>query len=450
MAKRRAHAANAASRRPRYTPTVVTDMAQLDAEIEAFLGPQRSRARRTRTTDNTNYRRWLTHCAAVSAVHGLKAPIDPMNAPWFVFQDLVLQRRQDGKPLAAGYVENIAAAVTLRYRMRTDGGPTVPAHRRPEHAGEWTDLLKGLRRKEAQRRAVGDPPQEPVQPLLREELLQLLRAEPPRLLKRDALRAAVLIALDTSLSSARLDTIRTGDVDLLDTDDRRLPRGVRVAGVELPCDHVERVRGVPHDCTACAVRAVMKAHSGDTLLFANGPASVAAALGTRRREWPWLASQVASRGGSALTPVTGLGPWEQAGLRRGLVLGAGYEKHQGFMWVRARAWTATGWVAGFRMVSDLSELARDRVEPAAAGDGYLVRLRGTKDDAPGEKMVVRPLEWSSTGGPSAGQAMAEYLAVRDAAVGGREGALLLTCAQERYKPLVATKAQAAKSLALLS
>jgi hypothetical protein len=83
------------------------------------------------------------------------------------------------------------------------------------------------------------------------------------------------------------------------------------------------------------------------------------------------------------------------------------------------------------------------------GDGYLIRLRGTKDDAPGAKRVTRPLEWSATGGPSPAQAMAEYLCVRDAAVGGRDGALLLTSALRRHRHLVATAVKAKDDLNLL-
>jgi hypothetical protein len=79
----------------------------------------------------------------------------------------------------------------------------------------------------------------------------------------------------------------------------------------------------------------------------------------------------------------------------------------------------------------------------------VIRLRGTKDDAPGAKRVSRPLAWSATGGPSAAQAMAEYLCVRDAAVGGRNGALLLTSALRRHRPLVATSVKTKDNLNLL-
>jgi hypothetical protein len=45
--------------------------------------------------------------------------------------------------------------------------------------------------------------------------------------------------------------------------------------------------------------------------------------------------------------------------------------------------------------------------------------------------------------------MAEYLCVRDAAVGGRNGALLLTSALRRHRPLVATSVKTKDDLNLL-
>jgi hypothetical protein len=60
------------------------------------------------------------------------------------------------------------------------------------------------------------------------------------------------------------------------------------------------------------------------------------------------------------------------------------------------------------------------------------------------------LEWGGGGGgSSAAQAMAEYLCVRDAAVGGRDGALLLTSASSRHRPLVVTSRKAADGFSML-
>jgi hypothetical protein len=520
--KRRQHAPDAKSRRPRYQPTVVEDLGALLATVESFLDVEESRADTTKRTDKSNWKRWEDHCKDVSKAYKLATPIDPMNAPWWVFRELCLELREDGKALAKGYVQHIAAAAQLKYEVRTDDGPRVAPYKRPEHTREWQDLLEGKARAEAERRANGDSPQKPVTPLLREPLLAMLQAEPPRTPRQAATLAVVLLAFDTELSAPRLQALEPGDIELLDTDDPNAPGGIRVVGVEgpLPCDHRERVRGVPWDCTACAVRAVLAAHPGTGPLFAvagaaaddeaaaqcqypgcirdraprsgkggprpsycgqpdpvtglvhdrltarkarrqasatpggdaperrGGPIDVNTLLVHRRRASPYLQRYV-EYGKSALTPVDGLDDWQLAGLRRCLALGAGYEEHVGFCWVRARAWIATAWVAGFRMVSDLSDLERDRVEPAPNGDGYVIRLRGTKDDASGAKRVSRPLEWSATGGPSAAQAMAEYLCVRDAAVGGRDGALVLTSALRRHRPLVVTATQAAWEMDLL-
>lgn len=524
--KRRRHAPDARTRQPRYEPTIVEDIGALLVAVQFILGPG-GRAETTKRTDECHWRKWKDHCAAVSKAYVLAAPIDPMVAPWWVFRELCLERREDGKPLSKGYVQHIAATLQLKYETRSDGGPTVAPYKLPEHTAEWRALLAGLARAEADRRINGDPPRRPVMPLPRAPMLQMLQSEPPRPPRQAIVLAMVLLAFDTELSAPRLQALEPEDVELLDSDDPLHRGGIRVAGVDHPllCDHRERVRGVAWDCTACAVRTVLATHVGRGPLVGlaveadcknvevcrypgctrdrvqrtagfgprpsycqqSGPGTVpvhdhltaSAAwrqirrsaggaeprqvapdhgrpivvntlLVHRRKTVPYLQRSVGKRGGSALTPVHGLDDWQVAGLRRGLALGAGYEEHVGFCWVRARAWVATTWVAGFRMAADLSDLGRDQVEPAPTeADGYVIRLRGTKDDPPGAKRVIRALEWSATGGSSAAQAMAEYLCVRDAAVGGRDGALLLTSAMSRHRSLAVSPRKAANDLDLL-
>jgi hypothetical protein len=525
--KRRRHAPDARTRRPSYEPTVVEDMGALLLAVDSILGPG-GRADTTKRVDECHWRRWTAHCAEVSSAYELAAPIDPMDAPWWVFRELCLERREDGKPLSKGYVQHIAATVQLEYQHRDDGGPTVAPYKWPEHTAEWRALLEGKARAEAVRRVNGDPPRRPVTPLLRGPLLEMLRCEPPRTPREAITLAMVLLALDTELSAPRLQALTPADVDLLDAPDPHQRGGIRVAGVgqPLPCDHRERVRGVPWDCTACAVRAVLTTHVGRGPLVGSAvdavresdqtcrypgcvrdraqrhpggarrpsycqqsgpglepvhdhvtaatarrrlggrdgaaerrgsaadpgrPIEVNTLLVHRRKAVPYLHRSVGRRGGSALTPVDGLDDWQLAGLRRGLALGAGYEEHVGFCWVRDRAWVAAAWVAGFRMASDLCDLGRNQVEPAANEvDGYVIRLRGTKDDPTAAKRVIRSLEWGGGGGgSSAAQAMAEYLCVRDAAVGGRDGALLLTAASSRHRPLVVTSRKAADGFSML-
>jgi hypothetical protein len=429
--KRRGHAPDAKTRRPKYEPRRVADMAALDAAIEGFVR-EHSYALTTRKGYEERWTWWKEHCERVGRRRKVATAIDPLRAPFFVFEDLATECRGDGKPLAVGTVRGIASAVTWRCGDQS----LVPAHKRTEHAADWEMLMRGKEREEALRRAAGDPPRKKVTPLLRNDLAVMLVAGLPSSLRLDAVRASVLLALDRSLTVSQLDSLDVSDVEPLAAG------AIRVAGVQEPllCDHAERARGVPWDCTACALLAVLAAHPGDGPLFVHGSRSLSTFMSGRRRAWPGLVS------GRHFTPALPADPsltdWQLAGLRRGLVLqcrdGRCWPQDRGFQWVRARAWAAAAWTCGFRMASDLIALDRRAVSRDPAGRGYRIELRGTKDDSPGEKDVTRPLEWSQSGGPSAAQAMAEYLAVRDAAT-GRGGALLLSTASHGHRALEETE-----------
>ncbi|MGY1659644.1 hypothetical protein ACI78Q_00280 [Geodermatophilus sp. SYSU D00705] len=390
------------------------DMAGHLAALQAFIDEQ-GRAAATRLNDDIFWRRWTEHCQEVAEKYGLI--IDPEDAPFLAFEELVLQRRADGKPIAASTTDRYLAAIRWRYAELG----RVPAHQRPENANAWRELRRGQRKQEGERRAAGDPPREQAVPLFREDLVRMLRAEPPRTPWLDERRALVLLALDTDLSTPQLQELDTADVELIDTTDPTEPGGIRVAGYELPCDHAERFPGVPWDCTACAVRAALAARTGGGPLLTSGAEALPTYLGVRRRRWAGL--QMARRYGPALDVDPTLSPRALAGLRRGLVLTVD-PKGAGFRWARARAWTALSWVCGFRMGSDVAGLDRCAVAVDAAGRGYRIDLAATKDDPEAVKDVARPLAWSATGGPSAAQAVAEYLCVRDASA-GRAGTLLV-------------------------
>lgn len=179
---------------------------------------------------------------------------------------------------------------------------------------------------------------------------------------------------------------------------------------------------MPWDCTVCALLELR--HSwptagpvfGDPRLTENSIAACA-------RRWPGL--RLHGRGaGKSLVSVEGLDDYQWAGLRRGVVLVDGYDRH-GACQVMQKAWLATAWAIGARMISDLVHLQRSAVEPTAIGDGFLLRLSGTKDDPTGSKLVRRPLLFASDGSMSVARYLAEYLAVRDAAC-GIEGWLFVT------------------------
>lgn len=253
------------------------------------------------------------------------------------------------------------AAVGAKY---TDAG-VVPAHKHPANVASWRMLLRGATKEANDRRRENPSSAEQwhVAPLLREDVVAMLCAHLPTTPRMDACVATVLLALDGQFAARDLAHLEAGEVQRTDAG------GVRVKDQVFDCDHGERVRGVPWDCTACAVARVMSRHSGGSgpLLAgaSEGDLVVATArrlAGLRSRPWDGAPLNRATSGWRAtrLTPGGDLDPWQAAGFRRACVLMAGRRGEAG-SWLRARAWTAMAWTCGFRMCGDLLRLERSAV-----------------------------------------------------------------------------------------
>lgn len=396
-----------------YMPPIVDDWAHLDDDIKKYVD-RLSLARSTTRSHEAGWRIWEQHCAELR--------VDPMLAHLDVFVELLLRRREDGHVYARGTHDTILAAIGAKYAA----AGLVPAHKEPVNQGRWRDLMRASSR-EAGARKVAYPEsaeQWKVRPLKRNDLLPMLTAAPASDPHVDACVATVLLAMDGGYSGRELG--RLGVDEVVDG-----PEGIVVAGTAFLCDHVERVRGVPWDCTVCAIRAVLSSHSGEGPLLqraSRGDLVVSTSQRLRQlRDRPWggTATDATASGwrSSRLRPADGLTPWQQAGLRRACVLLAG-RRGEGGRWLRARVWTAVAWTCGFRMCGDLLRLDRDAVRLDPTGAGYGVHLAGTKDDPSGDKRVVRPLPWGD-GAQSVAQMMAEYLCARDA-VHGPGGSLLVS------------------------
>jgi hypothetical protein len=238
-------------------------------------------------------------------------------------------------------------------------------------------------------------------PMMRADAIALLSAAQPRV-AADVL--AVRLLLLDGFGSRTLERLRVVDVVLADD----IGDGVTVLGRHVPCDHRERVRGVPWDCAACAVR-VAVAELGPAGHFEPRLAHNARTERSRRRSR-------SKRTRDAGPPTA----WEEAGLRRVMALGAVEEKFVGVRWLRARAWVALSWACGLRMGSDTDALARASAAPDRQR-GWSIRLAGTKDDPTGAKEVVRPFDWD--GGVA--DLLAEWSCVRDALVGTSDGPLFV-------------------------
>lgn len=393
-------------------PPLISDWATLDADIDAYID-RLSVARSTARLHDAGWRTWVEHCKDVG--------VDPMSAPFGAFEALLLRRREDGHVYARGTHDSIVAAVGAKY---TTAG-LVPAHKAPDNVGRWRDLLRATSRQAAERKALHpeSAQQWDVVPLKRDDLVPMLMARLPSGQYVDACVATVLLAMDCGFSGRDLG--RLGVDEVVDG-----PEGIMVAGKALACDHVERARGVPWDCTVCAVRAVLAGHPGEGPLLrraSSGDLVVSTCQRLRKlrdRAWGGTATDATASGwrSTRLRPADGLTMWQQAGLRRASVL-LMTRRGAGGRWLRARVWTAVSWTCGFRMCGDLLRLDRDAVKLDPNAAGYGLYLAATKDDPAGEKRVVRSLPWGD-GGLSVAQMMAEYLCVRDA-IHGPQGSLLV-------------------------
>lgn len=390
-------------------PVVVPDLGRLEQSLSAYVD-DKSLSKSTRNNHAKWWRWWGRHCERVGERHGLV--IDPLEAPYLAYAELFTEFGQSGALFTVGTVDNIVAAVLARYHA----AGLVPAHKSASNCNDWRTLRRGATLLEAERRGAGEVPQKEVVPLLREPLATMLVAKMPSSLTVDARIAAALIALDTGLPAVELSSLLVNEVVCCSDG------SVQILGHTIPCDHAERARGVPWDCTACAVRAVL-AQCATGLLLGAAAADLPDLVRSWRAGWSVLEKPIGKTMTTVLAPRAEITTWQLAGLRRGLVVTAGGRYADGYRWLRARAWVCLSWVAGFRMGSDLADLPRTRVDSDPAGKGYRIRLGGTKDDPSGEKEVVRALPWSKSDGPSAAQAVAEYLCVLDAARGVDDGPL---------------------------
>lgn len=388
----------------RKPPVLVADFTVLDAEWATYI--KQGALADGGTAYAKRWEVWVRHCA--------EEGVDPWDAPASAFESLWLLRREaDGLLMSPNSVEGISVAVSHVYRERG----LTPANKRPENRGRWRDLRKSRRKSAAQD---GDP-EASVVPMMRTDAQTLLAAPPPTL---HPIRRAALLLLLEGLAPGVIDRLSPEDV----TAGPRVDAGVVVAGHHLPCDHQERVRGVPWDCVACAVRDAVH-HLGSAERFNTGLINRTAEL---RRRFRHLAGK-----GEPWGPREGITAWETAGLRRAIVLFTAETPREGHRWVRARAWTGVAWSCGLRMRSDTLRLERADAAPDAAGRGWSVRLAATKDDQTRAKGVVRPFGWDDRDGVVAA-ALAEFACVRDALIG--EEGRLFSLGAERGKRLEAHSA----------
>jgi len=344
--------------------------------------------------------RWERHCK--------DGGWDPWEAPWQAFRELWLARRADGRPLATATITGTAGCVASEYVRRG----LTPAHKKPENAGEWKRLSAGHSRTTIDRR------ESAVVPMLRADALALVSAKLPWPVSARRRMTGYLLMLD-GVPIPVLERLTNADVAI--NGDGSVSVGV----VRIRCDHLERARGVPWDCSACSLLDLLAETKPEGFLLREGSTRCYTSNLVRRmrQAFPGLAGTG--------RPEEGLSDWEMAGLRRALVLyshctiddvkGSSLGRnraHVGLRWARARAWTAVAWTCGLRMGADTERLSRALVRPDVAGRGWEISLGQTKDDPWGSnKATVRAFYWPSEGGPSVAQALAEYVCVRDAMAG---------------------------------
>lgn len=397
-------------------PVVVADFAALDAEWAAYI--EQGALADGGSAYAKRWKVWKAHCA--------EEGVDPWDAPASVFESLWLLRREaDGALVSPNFVEGVSVAVAHFYRQNG----LTPANKRPENRGRWLDLRKSRRKTAAKNR----DPEVSVAPMMRTNALTLLAAPQPAL--RPVHTAALLLLLD-GFAPGVIDATSSEDV----TAATGPGAGVIVHGQRLPCDHKERVRGVPWDCVACAVRDALD-HLEPGERFNTRLTNKTSQLRQRFRH---LAGKGEPRG-----PQLGLTGWEAAGLRRAVVLSTAEHQGEGYLWARARAWTGVAWSCGLRMGSDTDRLERAAVAPDAAGRGWSVRLAATKDDPASAKGVVRPFSWDDGEG-IVSSALAEYACVRDALVGEQGRFFVGLGGKTHGKPIRSSAAVAGSDLDFLA
>lgn len=252
--------------------------------------------------------------------------------------------------------------------------------------------------------------------MLRDHARQMIEATPEATARHLAHRAMILTHLDLQISVPQLSKWKVPE-----SQPREIAGPLSIGDVEIPCDHRERVRGVPWDCAACAIRDLMRHTStpGALLFEPLGvtPARIAtiSSQALRRTAYQRL-SHVVYRHPDHRSSIPQIrataSTYEIAGMRRALVLHLGYES--GFGLVRARAWLAVAWVNGLRMASDFSDISRRDVSEDALGQGFAITLGSTKADRSAARRKTVTVTWAANGGA---RQLAEYLCVRDALTG---------------------------------
>jgi len=388
----------------------VDDLAALLARVEAYASGG-SVGRSTQREYEALWGVWERHCAEGSW--------EPLSAPLEAFEALWTVRRRDGRRASVAYIDCIVGAIVDRYKRERLPLP----HRQPANAGAWRQLRQGYIRSVEQVTRVKEGTA-PV-PMRREGALALLTARLAWTPEYLACRARNLLFFDL-MPQSLVYRLSANDVKEVKNG------GVAVFGFTFPCDHRERVQGVPWDCTACSLREAVAHHPGDQPLMSHYRVSTAhyAVMGLRKRFRDMTpATRVGQTQSRTAGPRPGLTDWELAGLRRGMVLyafGTDGSATPGLRWLRARAWASVAWSAGLRMASDTQRLTRAHVRPDASGRGWSLALAQTKDDPFGARGVVRAFPWSENDSPSVAQMLAEYVCVRDAVAGpDTAGPLLL-------------------------
>jgi len=382
-----------------------TDIEKLKSELKTYLA-EKSLSPGTLRTHKRYWDRWVQHCRA------LPHRPDPRSAPFEAY--VALLSRDDVTPKT---VSQWTAAVRSYYEQ--DGHE--PAFRAHANRPTWRHLIKGFKRNSVTAGLVSETRKAP--PMLRPDVIRLLQAAPEVNKQNQAYRALMLLHLDARIPVSTLARYRISDVQDLEGS-----QGVELGSVQVPCDHRERIRGVPWDCAACSLRDIVTTRNiPEDLVFS--------ALGDTTKRIGRAFQQVVSRNiygryshllergghmhGRFPIPRSGTTEYDYAGLRRGLVLMYGMEA--GPLIIRARAYLAIAWVNGLRMASDLVDVERGDVKEDPDGQGFSITLGRTKSDRSGAHRSTITVMWEGNGGA---REFSEYLCVRDA-MAGRSGRLFL-------------------------
>lgn len=392
------------------------DLAVLQAGLDANLA-EGFLSESSLTGYKSFWRKWERHCASIPG-----AP-PALGAPFYAFTALISENRET---LSVVSLDLYMAAVIHEHRK----AGLVPAHKQPANVAQWQALRRGFVRDYGARGRPLDNGK--AVPMLRDDVAALLTATAPRSPMQHAMVAAFLLNLDAHLWPFRLAAITTDDVDVSD------PSGaVRIGDITIPCDHVERVRGVPWDCTACAARAALAtaptSGAGAGLLLGaicdgtsgrtqhkplNDIINVSLVRVFRRR-FAHLTQPDGNKKRRYYSFRPDATTYDIAGVRRAAVLMVG-DRH-GLPSLMTRAWCAITWTSGARMYSDLADVQRGHIVEDPDGRGFSIHLGRTKTDQAGARGTVLTVGWDD----GSAQPVAEYLCCRDACV-GREGPALLS------------------------